>query len=157
MLGKILKEDGTMNEGNIPVIDPSVRYVGVSKLRELKAATLRQLKETLVVQDEKQPLAVILSYKQFLNIQSELDRVVATLEFYMTSDGSEIAKAVADANPGKTTSLLEIPRTLTQRKYLNNLVSSTDLEGINELSGKANVEGVEPVHATSAKGSKASE
>ena len=147
----------TEEESGIPVIDPSVRYVGVSKLRELKAAKLRQLKETLVVQDEKQPLAVILSYKQFLKIQSELDRVVATLEYYMTSDGSEIAKAVAEANPGKTTPLLEIPRTLTQRKSLNNLVSNSDSGGINELSSNVNIDGVGTVHATPAKGTKVSE
>lgn len=48
----------------MPHIDPSVRYVGVSKLRNLNATNLKeQTDETLVIQENGTPLAVLLSYK----------------------------------------------------------------------------------------------
>jgi hypothetical protein len=58
---------------SIPYIDPKVRHVGVSKLRELNATKLKELgqdnEQTLVIQDNDQPLAVLLSYEKFLIMQ----------------------------------------------------------------------------------------
>jgi hypothetical protein len=51
-------------------IDPRVKYVGVSKLRQLNADALRKLGDTVfVLQDSDGPIAVLLSYKMFMQIQ----------------------------------------------------------------------------------------
>jgi hypothetical protein len=70
----------------IPVIDPDVRFVGVSKLRDMNATKLRDnAQTTYVFQDNDQPLAVLLSYDRYLTIQSQLDGVVGLLEM-LTND-----------------------------------------------------------------------
>lgn len=53
----------------IPKIDPAVRHVGISYLRKLNASQLRQLEGAIVVCDNSEPLAVIVSYETFLRIQ----------------------------------------------------------------------------------------
>ena len=53
----------------IPKIDPNVRHVGVSYLRKLNASQLRQLDGAIVICDNSEPLAVIVSYETFLRIQ----------------------------------------------------------------------------------------
>lgn len=60
----------------LPYIDPSVRYVGVSRLREMTSTVLKELREVLVIQDKNDaPLAVVLNYDLFLEMQSlALDR-----------------------------------------------------------------------------------
>lgn len=55
-----------------PRIDPNVKYCGVSKLRELNADKLRELSGALVIQDNNEPLAVIVSYETFLLVQSKI-------------------------------------------------------------------------------------
>jgi hypothetical protein len=59
----------------LPVIDPRVRHVGVSKLRELNANELKKQfenNETLVIQDKDIPLVVMLSYDHYLQLQKVL-------------------------------------------------------------------------------------
>lgn len=70
----------------IPKIDPLVRHVGVSYLRKLNASVLRNLQGAMVICDNSEPLAVIVSYETFLRIQQtqtvltdEIDRSVATV------------------------------------------------------------------------------
>ena len=54
----------------IPRIDPDVRYIGSSKLRELTAIELRALTGAIVVQGANNtPLVVILPYETYLRIQ----------------------------------------------------------------------------------------
>lgn len=53
----------------IPRIDPAVRHVGVSYLRKLNASQLRQLEGAIVICDNSEPLAVIVSYETFMRIQ----------------------------------------------------------------------------------------
>ncbi|MEO7505990.1 MAG: hypothetical protein ABIZ95_02040 [Pyrinomonadaceae bacterium] len=94
-----------MREGvnGIPQIDPNVRYVGVSKLRELKAEKLRSLDQTLVIQDDEKPLAVVLSYDQFMRMQTERNRILTTLESIFTSeDRSSLMEALTAAKDGNT-------------------------------------------------------
>jgi hypothetical protein len=87
----------------IPVIDPNVRYVGVSKLRLLNADKLHNLDETLVIQDDDKPLAVVLSYGQFLAMQKERNRILATLEtFFDDDDRTALVAALMAANKGNT-------------------------------------------------------
>lgn len=80
--------------GGIPRIDPDVQFVGASKLRKLNASTLRDLDKTLVIQDsDNKPLAVVLSYDRFLEIQDERDRILATLNLFV--DEQERGKFIA--------------------------------------------------------------
>lgn len=69
----------------IPYFDPNVQYVGVSKLRTLNATTLLDAK-TIVVQENNQPIAVIVGFEQFLEMQREREKVRATLEMLVNDD-----------------------------------------------------------------------
>jgi len=56
----------------IPVIDPRVRHVGVSKLRQINATELKrqsEKQETLVIQVDDTPVAVIIGYEAYIDIQ----------------------------------------------------------------------------------------
>ena len=88
----------------IPVIDPNVQYVGVSKLRTLNADRLHSLDKTLVIQDDDKPLAVVLSFQQFMEMQKERSRALATLEAVL-SERSGLISALHQAQTGKTKSL----------------------------------------------------
>ncbi|HVP52053.1 MAG TPA: hypothetical protein VMT05_08090 [Terriglobales bacterium] len=100
----------------IPIIDPSVKHVGVSKLRELNATTLKETDDTLVIQDNDGPLAVILSYDKYLAIQNELLGVVNTME--LMSEKSELNGVVAGLNDiaeGRTRPFAEIKARLRRK------------------------------------------
>ena len=92
----------------VPYIDPNVEHVGVSRLRTLNATNLRNFK-TLVIQDNNTPLAVLLTYDQFLTMQKRLQAVLETIE--VLTDDEECAalraglKAVQE---GHTRPLAEI-------------------------------------------------
>lgn len=60
---------------DIPKIDPNVRFVGVSKLRQFNAGSLDNLDKTIVIQDDEKPLVVIISYEKYLEIQAEMERL----------------------------------------------------------------------------------
>jgi hypothetical protein len=70
----------------MPYIDPNVQFVSVSKLRTLNATNLHDLDKTLVIQSEDQPLAVIVRYEQFLEMQNERERVRTTLEMLINNE-----------------------------------------------------------------------
>jgi translation initiation factor IF-3 len=57
---------------SIPYLDPSVQHVGISKLRALNVTQLRDMDKTLVIQDNDKPLAVLLKYEHFMEIQKRL-------------------------------------------------------------------------------------
>ena len=62
--------------GMIPRIDPDVKYVGPSKLRELNTDALRALTGAIVVQGANlEPLAVILPYETYLKMQKAIGLV----------------------------------------------------------------------------------
>jgi hypothetical protein len=88
---------------SFPVIDPNVKHVGVSKLRELNATKLRDLDKTLVIQDDDTPLAVVLSYEQYLDMQEERENIIATLEALFEKDGksSDLILSCADPHPAR--------------------------------------------------------
>lgn len=101
-----------------PFVNPTVRHVGVSKLRELNASKLRESsEETLVIQDSNDtPLAVLLSYEQFLIIQQQLLAVINTVE--VLSDQAEHKNLVAafeDIRNGRVRSLDEIEAELEEQ------------------------------------------
>ena len=101
----------------IPGIDPNVKHVGVSRLRDLNASKLKeQTDETLVIQDNDTPLAVLLSYKRFLDIrkeflelQEEMKAAINMIE--LLSDEHEhkgLLAAFEDLRMGRVRSLKEI-------------------------------------------------
>ena len=106
------------NVDGFPFVNPTVRHVGVSKLRELNASKLREnSEETLVIQDSNDtPLAVLLSYEQFLIIQQQLMAVLNTVE--MLSDKEEhdsFLAAFEDIRSGRVRSLDEIDAELEKQ------------------------------------------
>lgn len=101
-----------------PFVNPTVRHVGVSKLRELNASKLREnSEETLVIQDSNDtPLAVLLSYEQFLIIQQQLLAVINTVD--MLTDKAEYDNLIAgfeDIRAGRVRSLDEIDAELEKQ------------------------------------------
>src|SRR5204862_2328808 len=99
--------------------DPTVKHVGVSKLRELNATKLKELKEnddTLVIHENDQPLAVLLNYEKFLIMQQQLMSVISTIE--VLTDDKELAgilSGLADMKAGRVQSLAEIEAELEKK------------------------------------------
>jgi hypothetical protein len=60
------------NHVSIPYVDPTVQHVGISRLRALNVSQLRALDKTLVIQDNDEPLAVLLKYEHFLAMQERM-------------------------------------------------------------------------------------
>ena len=58
---------------HIPFLDPLVKHVGTSKLREFNSAALRGLTETYVVQDNDEPIAVVIPYQRYLAMQAAIE------------------------------------------------------------------------------------
>jgi lipid A disaccharide synthetase len=101
----------------LPNIDPSVRYVGVSKLRNLNATNLKeQTNQTLVIQENDTPLAVLLSYKRFLEIKAEFAAVANMIELLNNeSERSGLLAAFEDLRAGRVRSLAEIEADLEKK------------------------------------------
>lgn len=106
-----------MGSSGIPVIDPNVRHVGVSKLRELNVARLRESEETLVIQDNDQPLAVLLTYQKFMEMQQQINSFLNTIDLLMEKremDG--LLAGLEDFKAGRVRSLAEIEADLEKKK-----------------------------------------
>jgi len=98
-------------------INPNVRTVGVSKLRSLSASKLRGIDKTLVIQENDQPLAVLLKYEEFLTMQKQLMAVLETQA--VLSDKEEIQNIVSginDVKSGKTKTIDEIRHSIGKAK-----------------------------------------
>ena len=105
---------------SIPLIDPNVKYVGISKLRDLNATKLKESQDTLVFQDNDAPLAVLLSYEKYLFIQEQLAAVMNTLELFSESEELEgVLKGLRDITQGRTRSFSEVKAAL-KSKYGKN-------------------------------------
>ena len=58
-----------------PNIDPRVKAVGVSKLRDMNASTLNELGDSVyLIQSNDVPIAVLISYKMALEIRAALSK-----------------------------------------------------------------------------------
>jgi predicted transcriptional regulator len=105
-----------MSSTDIPHIDTTVRHVGVSKLRELNVAKLRQSEETLVIQDNDEPLAVLLTYDKFLEMQQMLESMLNTIELFMEKHEADgLVAGLEDVKAGRVRSLAEIEAELSKR------------------------------------------
>lgn len=93
----------------IPTIDPSVKHVGVSKLREFNASKLKETEDTFVIQDNDKPLAVLLRYEKFLIMQEQLNSVLNTIDlFHDPAEMEAIRAGLRDFANGKARKLSEI-------------------------------------------------
>jgi hypothetical protein len=101
-------------KSDIPRVDPNVQYVGVSKLRSLNATKLQELDKTLVIQDDEKPVAVVLSYEQFLGMQNERDRILRTLETVLTENKDDLLEALQNAREGSTIPISEVKKLLRE-------------------------------------------
>lgn len=93
-----------------PEIDPQIKFVGVSKLRDLNATKLReQTDDTLVIQENDTPLSVLFSYKRYQEMRAEFNSMVSMVE--MLTDETErkgLFAALEDVRAGRVRSLGEI-------------------------------------------------
>jgi len=107
---------GTTNA--MPVtLDPNVKYVGVSKLRELNTAKLKETEDTLVFQDNDEPLAVLLTYGKFMEIQQQVYSLLNTIDLCREKAELEGLKAAfEDLREGRVRSLAEIKAELERKK-----------------------------------------
>jgi hypothetical protein len=99
----------------VPYIDPNVEHVGISRLRTLNATNLRKFGKTLVIQDNNTPLAVLLTYDQFLHMQRQLQAVLATVEV-LTDEEERVAlvDGINAIRAGKSRLLSEIRAALKE-------------------------------------------
>jgi len=56
----------------IPIIDERIKHVGPATLRKMDALKLRGLRELMVIQDGDEPLAVLIPYEMYLEMQREV-------------------------------------------------------------------------------------
>lgn len=101
---------------SVPYIDPKVEHVGVSRLRSLNATNLRTTK-TLVIQDNDTPLAVLLTYDQFLEMQKQLLSIAETVS--LMNDEEELGALQAgllDLREGRIKTLTEIRDQVAQKQ-----------------------------------------
>jgi len=106
-----------MSNTTIPYIDPKVQYVGISRLRSLNSTQLRDIDKTLVIQENDQPLAVLLKYEEFLIMQKQLFSVLDTIS--VMTDDSEIGgilSGLEEMHSGKTRTIGEIRAALKVKK-----------------------------------------
>jgi hypothetical protein len=94
----------------LPNIDPNIKHVGVSKLRGLNASKLKeQVDDTLVIQENDIPLAVLFSYKRFLEIKEEFNAMVNMIEMFANeTERKSLMEAFEDIRAGRIQSLNEI-------------------------------------------------
>ena len=74
------------NQISKPYLDPSVQHVGISRLRAFNVTQLRELDKTLVIQDNDQPLAVLVKYRNFMAMQEEPVKWEQMVVKYETKD-----------------------------------------------------------------------
>jgi hypothetical protein len=65
---------GKPSHVSIPYLDPTVQHVGISRLRALNVTQLRDLDKALVIQDNDNPLAVLVKYEQLMAMQERMRR-----------------------------------------------------------------------------------
>lgn len=100
----------------VPYIDPNVKHVGVSKLRTLNATALRHFENALVIQDNDTPLAVLLTYDQFLAMQAQLQSVLETIEVVVNEDErTALLEGLRAVSEGRTRPLSDIRAELRKR------------------------------------------
>ncbi len=89
---------------DIPFVDPNVEYVGVSKLRNFNGSNLGEIQKMLVIQDNDKPLAVMMSYAQYLAVQRKLQEALEALELLGTEESkAALRRGLKDISEGRVT------------------------------------------------------
>jgi hypothetical protein len=70
-------------------MQPTIEHVSVSKLRQLSAANLRELRNVLVVETGNMALAVVVPYYEYLAMQNELEKALCVLVGMQTNQFSK--------------------------------------------------------------------
>jgi hypothetical protein len=88
-----------------------------SKLRDLNASKLKeQNDETLVIQENDTPLAVLFCYKRFLEIRQEFDALVSMIELLANEpERKGLVAAFEDIRTGRVRSLDDIEAELEKK------------------------------------------
>lgn len=86
-------------------IDPTVEFVGVSRLRQLNATNLGKLDKMLVIQDNDTALAVVVKYEQYLKMQNQLEHALRTIHAYQNEG---LAQGLQDAATGRIKRMAEV-------------------------------------------------
>jgi hypothetical protein len=94
----------------LPNIDPNIKHVGVSKLRALNASKLKEhTDDTLVIQENDTPLAVLFSYERFLEIKQEFNALMNMLEMLGSeTERKNLVQAFEDLRLGRVRTLDEV-------------------------------------------------
>jgi hypothetical protein len=103
-----------MATGTFPDIDPRIRHVGVSKLRDLNATKLKEQEDdTFVIQENDVPLSVLFSYKRYQEMRAEMNSLLSMIEM-LTNDTERngLIAAFEDLRTGRIRSLDEIEKDL---------------------------------------------
>jgi hypothetical protein len=106
----IYREETAMGAYAFPDIDPRIRHVGVSKLRDLNATKLKeQGDDTFVIQENDTPLSVLFSYKRYQEMRTEMNSLLSMIEM-LTNDTERIGVLAAfeDIRSGRIRTLAEI-------------------------------------------------
>ena len=97
-------------------VNPNVRTVGISKLRSLNASQLRGIDKTLVIQENDQPLAVLVKYEEFLAMQRQLMAMLETQDVLSDKKAVEsITVGRTDARSGNARSIEEVRDSLKKK------------------------------------------
>ena len=106
-----------MSTIEIPVIDPGVKYVGVSKLRDMNASKLKDSQDTTyVLQENDKPLAVLLSFERYLIIQQKMQTLMNTLELLGNKEEQlGVVTGIKEVAAGQGRSLSDIKAALKKR------------------------------------------
>lgn len=101
---------GTAASSAFPDINPQIKFVGVSKLRDLNATKLReQTDDALVIQENDTPLSVLLSYKRYQAMREEFNALLSMIEMLTNEyEHKSLLKAFEDIRSGRVRSLAEI-------------------------------------------------
>ena len=99
-----------------PDIDPRIRHVGVSKLRDLNATKLKENEDdTFVIQENDVPLSVLFSYKKYQEMRAEMNSLLSMIEM-LTNDTERtgLIAAFEDLRGGRVRTLSEIETDLAK-------------------------------------------
>lgn len=99
-------------------INPHVKYVGVSKLRDLNASRLKeQTEDTFVIQENDTPLSVLLSYKKYLEMREEFNAMLSMIEVLANeTERTGLLAAFEDLRSGRVRSLADIEADLDRER-----------------------------------------
>ncbi len=94
-------------------INPFVENVGVSELRKLNSRSLRDLDKTLLIHENRRPIAVLVKYEEYLELQTQR---MSAIELLMNREEiAALASGLRDLRDGRTRPISEIRASLAKK------------------------------------------